>query len=413
MTRTTTKHWAALAGITALMGIGVGASVIGCQTYDFQPVKPAAIAHQTISQSVAAKGYHPKIMMLVDRSQSMNIVDSGSTTSRLAQLKSAMGTFLTDGDSSSVAQFGFVGYSSLNGQQCDAPKLADITSVGVDLIDSDDDGPLVAQSSKVNTAIQGLTALGGTPTAASLTMLQTYEKLVSVDSVGRKRFVILLTDGLPNCNLRNANNQCNAVNATCKCTSVIAGACTHPSDCSAGCLDEDASVTAARALFAQGVQVIVVGFGAELNTDEGYDVLNKIAVAGGFSPTCDAKKTCSAGTDPADVCIINAGQSAGVCTKKYYQANTGPELAKALKLIIGDIVNPCHVVLTNKVKDLTLLSVKVDNQIIPSGPDTWVYSEPDGNPVIDFKAGNPTCDKLQASTKLKPIALEINAVNIL
>ena len=55
-------------GATAVLGL-LG---LGCMTYDFQPVQPLAIAQTRTGGVIRAKKLKPNLMLLVDKSGSMN-----------------------------------------------------------------------------------------------------------------------------------------------------------------------------------------------------------------------------------------------------------------------------------------------------------------------------------------------------
>jgi hypothetical protein len=102
-------------------------------------------------------------------------------------------------------------------------------------------GPTPAQLSQT---LLNLPAFGGTPTAATLTALTPY-----LQSLGRNTFVVLATDGAPNC---NATASCDIAN----CQVNIAGQCTAGGNCCAGagnntnCNDTNPTLAAIRALAA-------------------------------------------------------------------------------------------------------------------------------------------------------------------
>jgi len=126
---------------------------------------------------------------------------------------------------------------------------------------------------------------GGTPTAASLKVAG--QALASAQAEGRAAFIILLTDGAPNCNAQWAGEP-----SACQddqsggCAST--GCCyTGPSAESActpqGCLDRDETVATVGSLFDSDIETFVVGFGAALG-DEGslsLQTLDAMAEAGG------------------------------------------------------------------------------------------------------------------------------------
>src|SRR5262249_18656250 len=102
-------------------------------------------------------------------------------------------------------------------------------------------GPTAAQLTQ---RLLNLAAFGGTPTAATLAALTPY-----LQSLGRNTFVVLATDGAPNC---NATASCDIAN----CQVNIAGQCTIPGNCCVGannntnCNDTDPTLAAIRALAA-------------------------------------------------------------------------------------------------------------------------------------------------------------------
>src|SRR5262249_49769806 len=85
------------------------------------------------------------------------------------------------------------------------------------------------------------------------------ETLPELRDATRTSYVLLLTDGLPNCNPANPNSCINA--AACQCT-LTGGNCVGQF-CALGCLDQDGSVAAIQQLRAYGIFTIVIGFGSE------------------------------------------------------------------------------------------------------------------------------------------------------
>ena len=74
----------------------------------------------------------PNMMLVIDRSGSMALpitCPEEPCPSRLAVLAGALGTFLTE--NATRAQYGLLEYGTGVGMGCDAPTLADLTSVGV------------------------------------------------------------------------------------------------------------------------------------------------------------------------------------------------------------------------------------------------------------------------------------------
>jgi hypothetical protein len=131
---------------------------------------------------------------------------------------------------------------------------------------------------------------GGTPTADMLLTLAVDSGFMSKEA---RRYVILVTDGVPNCNA-NLNG------ATCTCTT---SSCTD----SRMCLDDQRTIDAVKALKAADVITFIIGFGAATASDpNAISVLNQAAEAGGAPQTG---------------------------ATKYYQAGSQTELRDALDLI--------------------------------------------------------------------------------
>jgi hypothetical protein len=236
--------------------------------------------------------------------------------------------------------------------------------------------------------------------------------LVSHDRAFLREVVLLLTDGLPNCNPSNPNG---GKAVECRCTQ---------SPCPTSypallCLDKDASVAAVDNLFSQKkIRTIVIGFGADFTSTDpekqaGAETLNAMAVAGNFPRTvsCAANASiCGAG----DTC--NA--TTKVCDRRFYLAANQVELANALAEILNRVGS----------KDVCLLPL--DPAQRPSDPKLIVVylGEKGENPLpvlpeltstgdrnweltdkgVQFLG--PACARIQGSTVARPITVEVRAV---
>lgn len=384
----------------------VAAAVLaGCQTYDFERVQPFTIGQTTDHQVIASRRLKPNVMLLVDNSGSMAVpidgavpscaVDGGvcsgawcppSCPTRISELKGAMSTFLAN--SGTIARLGLTVFPTPNGSAngllgCDSASSVTVALPAPSLDDEGTDSALNATAQQIATAIGGLSPLGGTPTAGSLQFLSTLGSLAQDDY--RDDLVLLMTDGLPNCNGANPNAVCSNANQLCECTTMSCSG-TDPvrNTCSKGCLDRDASVEQVKALRARGIRTIVVGFGAELASGNGPAVLDAMAREGGFPRGCPAGE---------------------MCVHSYFQARDGAELTAALKEITGGIKN-CAFVLTARPSEPRLLAVLVDDQTLMPGPGTYDY---------DFAANQvtflgPVCDRINASTPQHPVSVEFRIV---
>jgi hypothetical protein len=250
---------------------------------------------------------------------------------RMNQLKTGMQTFLTA--SGAVAWMGLATYPTssvmppaTSPDSCGPTGNADVLAqLAANPADSVTDLTLAADS--VNTHVQALVAGGGTPTAASLRFVGGYAPLHSVE---RSNFVVLLTDGLPNCNAANPNACDNANQALCRCT--LATCSIANGFCARGCLDADSSAAAASELRQAGIRTIVVGFGTELSTSlDGIGTLNAIAQAGGVPRGCPSglDAECGAGN--------TCNPATKICAYPFYQATSAGDLAQVLSKIASGL----------------------------------------------------------------------------
>lgn len=390
-----------------------------CQTYDFEPVTPIAISQTTQTRNVVARNLKPNLMILVDKSGSMNAPlnamaatcggcngDNCPVTcpTRVSELKTAMGQFLTT--SATVARMGLAffpsdatcGPTGTIAVQLPAPSTSDT-----------DTTPLTMNATAVNTQIQSMRSaqgspvqvVGGTPTGGSLSFLGSYAPLLD-DKDNRQDFVLLLTDGLPNCNANNALS-CNSMPPppTNLCTLGATG-CTG-NFCRAGYLDKDGVVTAVQQLRSRNVSTIVVGFGADFASPEALDVLNSMAEVGGFGRKCPNGTNAECGSN--NTCLPSK-----FCQKQFYAAANAAELARALADIQDLIGNgdPCLFSLSDKPSDERFLAVIINGQTTTKGPNTWSLL-PSG--AVQF-AGQ-LCDRVKTSTPSEPLKVEFRIVNTL
>ncbi len=360
-----------IAGSVLLLGLA-------CQTYDFERVEPIAIAQTRVGGARFARKPAPNVMLLVDRSGSMrdSAVDGGAA--KIDELKVALDSFLAQ--HGTLARMGLALFPS--NDTCGAT-----TSIAVALpapFPSDDDAALAASEAaaqRVRSAVHGIAPGGGTPTGASLAFVGGLPGLGEDD--GRDDFVVLLTDGLPNCNAGNVNT-C-ASPAACRCTLSACGPSGNP-NCALGCLDEDGAVSSVHALSEKGIGVFVVGFGSD-TTGTAQRTLDAMAIAGGRPREC--------------------GGADGGCLR-YYQSSSGDELATVLDDIIRITgPDPCEFLLDTPTPiDPKFLSVGVDRGPVLPGPDTWVF-DPARNAV---RFGGAMCDRLRAATKGHEVLVDIRAL---
>lgn len=184
---------------------------------------------------------------------------------------------------------------------------------------------------------------GGTPTSATLASV-----LPIVQKLPGKTFVILATDGAPNCNGFNAcgYDRCmpNIENVQGCPKEGPFNCCEPPEGFRENCLDSPGSVAAAANLKSSNIPVYVIGLPG---TSAYAGVLDEIAVAGG---------------------------TAGPASPKYLAVDAASEAAMlaALKKVAARIVATCEFTLKDEPADSKLVNVYLDDVILPYDPAaTW------------------------------------------
>lgn len=348
---------------TLLLGLAA-AGLTACQVYDLSPVTPFNVVQKHDVTRLEPFKPKPNLLVLVDRSGSMaNPVSAGDARcagcgdgtpcpaacpTKEKVLKAALATFLTTG--TPLARFALASFPG-TASACAASTALD---VGFDSpATRDDDTALRAKGVAVANAVGALTMGGGTPTAAALAFVGTTPELSDANDA-RKDYVLLVTDGLPNCNAANPNHVCAGPNAACRCTQPAGctGSAAGFTPCSQGCLDADAAVARVTELRQRGVSTIVLGFGADTASSDAAQTLNAMAVAGGFERTCAAADpTCAA--------------------QRYFQATSAAELTAALEAIAARVpADACDFAL-DFAPDPGLLNVSLGGEALTAGADTW------------------------------------------
>jgi hypothetical protein len=202
----------------------------------------------------------------------------------------------------------------------------------------------------LSSAPEGVTPpSGGTPTAATLTALAP-----AIRSIPGKTYVIIATDGGPNC---NGGSSCTAEQCTDNIESAPGCPAGGPPNCcdptiagGFGCLDSAATVAAVAALAGAGIPVYVIG----VPQSEPYAaLLDQLAQAGGTAR----------GTEP-----------------QYYAASASDPsaLLAALKKIAAQVTGTCKLTLGAAPPDPSLVNVILDNAVLPqAGPDGWTLATTD------------------------------------
>jgi hypothetical protein len=212
---------------------------------------------------------------------------------------------------------------------------------------------------------------GGTPVAPTL------DKMLDVLSeLEGETYVVLVTDGAPNC---NADLSCSASGCipNIEGLSSAGGACTPQHNCctpsdrnpeaNLSCVDAQASLSAVEALARAGIRTFVVGMPGSEPYEE---LLNGMAELGG-----------TARTGPA----------------KYYPVEHTDALEQALKEIAASVSISCEIPLDYEPPDQDYVNVYFDGRVVAYDPEAGWQWTPDGHVVIRGAA----CEELTAGDVLE------------
>jgi hypothetical protein len=404
--------------------VAAALAVVGCQTYDFEPVRPLAIAQTDDVQQITAMKLKPDLMILLDKSGSMAgainptgtcascsfpMCNEGTCPTRMGQMQAAMNTFLTS--SGDTARMGLTVFPNVNVSQCGASNAQSVVTQIKPASDMSAD--LKSWAAGINTQIQAAGMMssatfpgGGTPTGDSIRFVSGVKEL---NDSTRDDFILLLTDGLPNCNVMNPNtclsgSACQWTLASAQQTMMASNDSNY---CIRGCLDQDGTVEAIREArdvqaHAGGIRTIVVGFGSDFQ-GAALDTLNAMAIAGGFQATCPM------GTDAECGANNSCNTATMVCNNAFYSAGNQAQLQMALAQISAalnaDAV--CTYTLTAQPSSDQLVSVLINGTATASGADTWVLQAG----KIQFQGA--LCNQLKMSTAMNPVTVEVRVVQSL
>ena len=312
---------------TGTGGKGTGGGVEGCnpQTFTLQQAPP------------------PEVYLVIDRSGSMN--DPGATMgmTKWDELKSAADTALTQFESQ--IHFGVLLYPT--GQECQTS------------------GPQVAfadnNKQAIMNEINNTVPAGGTPTAAALN--NAAASLSSLGSLESPKFVILATDGGPNCNYFLTANPCTCTNATPDyCCTNFPGACFFGSSC----LDDKGTLDTIKELKGtHNIDTFVIGLAG---TDEYKDLLNQMAKDGGRP------------------------QQGGMTD--YYAVADQAQLLSAMQTIAVSVIS-CQNQLESAPQVPDGVSIYVDGKVVPhdkTKTNGWDYTD-DTHTVIELYGA--ACEGIQ------------------
>lgn len=182
----------------------------------------------------------------------------------------------------------------------------------------------------------GVTASGGTPTAATLTAL-----LPKLQALGGKTFVVLATDGGPNCDPLAAcdSSTCiaNIESSAPECTPTGPNCCL-PSDYGPeACLDAYPTTAAVIALQKAGIPVYVIGVPG---SGPYAGLLDQLAVSGGTARPTQPYYYRVDQTDTAAFATAISQVAAKITATCTYTLSTPPKDQSQVNVYLDDVVLP-------------------------------------------------------------------------
>ena len=314
------------------------------------------------------------VLLVMDKSASMDETPAGYTTTKWAALHTALSTALTEVQG--VASFGlelFPTTASIgnpipfecgdSGRCCEMPTTSEMN---VDI------GPGTTTVPQIIDALAQNQPAGGTPAAYALSRAYDYFTSGAGAELRGNRFVLLATDGAPNC-----NNEVTCDVSTCTlnlenkpgCPPAGASCCASNRE---GCVDDSTTVQQIRNLLAVGVATIVVGIpGSELYAAN----LQDFADAGGFT------------RPDGDFGYYEVSAEGGV-----------EALTQTFTEITTSLVTQCEIPITREIPNLNEVNVAVNCEVIPKGDEAgnenrWFFDNPDWPSRILIQG--PICDTIQ------------------
>lgn len=197
--------------------------------------------------------------------------------------------------------------------------------------------------------------LGGTPTVDAILEART---ALASSSLGR-RFIVVATDGGPNCNPRTPADP-----RTCLCTSVRES-CTAPSEGIYSCVDDPRTTEVLdETNLRYGIPVFVIGIPDESRPDL-TDYIDRMAVAGGRPRTLPGERS-------------------------FYSARSPTELQEAFDAIT-DSISRCAYVSTPILGGDEHLFVELDGERLTQSPiDGWTWSSREHG---EFELHGDACER--------------------
>lgn len=313
----------------------------------------------------------PTLYFVLDRSGSMQDSIEGSSENKYATARSAVATLLR-AIGHRVRYGAAVFPSAVNDDTCDPGRQVFQATLGdpASYAANGMNGPLLQDLLR---RLSVLGTGGGTPTAATLATLAP-----TLEGLGENTYVILATDGAPNCNQAAScgSDRCIPDLEQLVLGSEVCGvsrSCCDPDFLGVGagqnCIDDEAETRVAE-LFEAGIQTFVIGMPG---SGAYASLLDRLAQAGGTARS----------SGPA-----------------YYAVDDTDALTEALFEIGTGVAIECEIELETEPVREDLVNVYLDGEVLPFEPDDgWEWTAAD---TISLRGD--ACARL---TNLKVLEVEV------
>lgn len=342
---------------------GSGGSLFEAGLEDGPPPADAEVCGNLVVPVVVDK---PNLYFVLDRSGSMAGRDLGNTLTKYENARVALAEVLRS--IGHRVRVGAAVFPRQNGT-CSTGEEVFPTTDGdpASFAAQGEDGPVLTG---LLSTLAALSPNGGTPTSSTLDSLR--DPLVNLEG---RTFVVLMTDGAPNCNplqscpIERCQPNIEKVN-------IGAIACDDQTNCcdptllqnaQLNCVDDQPSIDAVSALRSAGISTYVVGMpGSQFYSN----LLDDLAVAGGTGRTV---------------------------VPKYYAVDNVEELVGALTEIGTAVAISCTVDLDEPPPDPNMVNVYFDVKLVKSDAlDGWTWVDED---TLEIRGA--ACDELKSGNVLQ------------
>jgi hypothetical protein len=234
--------------------------------------------------------------------QGLDNCDPSRCPTRMSTVKAQLEMFLSS--HATRARYGLAFFpATASGSSSPAESCSASTQMRISPPAGDETDRLQLAAEVVLQALRNVPApAGSTPLGDTLEMVMR-ETPLGTSAAMAGDVVVILTDGLPNC---NADNPYDGTHPECRCT--VAGGTCAGSVARLGCLDLQTPVAVLNSLRERGVRTYVLPVGTDALAGEEPSVFNALAEAGGTARGCPQGTNAECGG--TNTCDPSTGQCA-------------------------------------------------------------------------------------------------------